>query len=660
MRIGVAYYPEHWPEDRWPVDARMMREMGIDVVRLGEFAWSRLEPRRGQFDAAWLERAIEVLAREGLKVILCTPTAAPPPWLFNRHPGMVPQDQDGRSWSAGSRRDACLNNRPYRRYVRRIVREVAKAFAQRPEVFAWQIDNELGCHASGRCYCDDCEQAFREWLMRRYGTIERLNKLWGTAFWSQEFNDWHQIPAPRRTPAGVHPSLMLDYQRFTSATVRDFVNEQRELIQESSRGQVPITTNCIGLSTDQIDQFSLALPQDVASLDNYPVGGDALDRVCLQLDLTRSLKDAPFWILEQQAGPTMIPGRRSQPRPGQLRLWSFQAAARGAELISYFRWRTCAFAQEMHWYGILEPDGTTGRRHNELKATIAELKQRAQMWAGRLPAASVAMVLDYHAYWALRGDAMSADLDYLGQFSSLYGVLRRMGFPVAIVQPGQNLAPYKLLVVPMPVLGRTDDAKAWKSFVSQGGTVLVTAPAGYRTEQNTWLMSAPPGSFAELLGVEIVEHDVLRAPAANHVKMDGQEYAAGGFCSVMELRGAEALAVYGDQYYAGTPVATRMDHGAGRAYFLGATGEPELHARLLAMALRDSELEPHPWSSDTIETIPLQSVENEPSLSFVLNHAEEPVELDLGEGATYRDLLTDQEHSGKMRLDGYGVALLSG
>jgi beta-galactosidase len=660
MRIGVAYYPEHWPEDRWPVDARLMKEAGIDVVRLGEFAWARLEPKRGEFDLTWLDKAIGMLAAEGLEVIIGTPTAAPPPWLFARHPSMVPRDREGKDWFPGSRRHACLNNRPYRRYARRIVRELAKAFGQRPEVAGWQIDNELGCHGGGRCYCDECEQAFREWLMRRYGIIDRLNKLWGTVFWSQHFNDWHEIPAPRRTPAGCHPSLELDYKRFISATVRDFVAEQRDIIEQYSRGAQPITTNSIGLYLHQIDQFSLAGPQDVASADNYPVDGANVDAVALHLDLTRAMKPRAFWVLEQQAGATMIRAARGQPRPGQLRLWSFQAAARGAELICYFRWRTCAFAQEMHWYGMLDADGTARRRFAELKGTIAELRQKAGLWEGKAPDARVAMVLDYHSHWALEADSMAANINYLHQFYGLYGLLRRMGLALDIVPPDLDPAHYALLVAPMPVIGREETAKLWQNYVQDGGTLVVTAPAGYRTEHNTWLTTPPPGPLTLLLGVEVVEHDTFSGGAGNTVVFGDTAFPARSFCSVIELRGAEAVASYGEQYYRGRPAVTRKADGKGRAYFLGAIGSLELYTRVLEMACLDAGLERNAWSSETVEVVPLKAGSGEKPLAFVLNHSEEPVDLALPAGVSACDLLTGREFFTKVPLAGYGLVLLQG
>ncbi len=661
MRIGVAYYPEHWPQDRWPEDARLMREAGIDVVRVGEFAWSRLEPRRGQYDMDWLAAAMDVLAGQGLEVILCTPTATPPTWLFDRHPTMFPEDREGKRWYMGSRRHACLNNRPYRRYVRRIVREMAKTLGNRPEVCAWQIDNEIGCHGSGRCYCDDCEQAFREWLKRRYGTIERLNRLWGTAFWSQEFNDWHYIPAPRRTPAGVHPSLALDYERFTSATYRDFFNEQRELIEEYSGADRPITTNCMGLNTDQVNQFAFAASHDVAAYDNYPATPKWLDAVALGLDLTRSAKAAPYWILEQQAGPTLLSAPAGLPEPGQLRLWSWQSAAHGAELIAYFRWRTCAAGQEMHWYGMLDADGTRGRRFEELTETIAELKKTAPAWEGHLPDARVALVLDYDSMWALRGDAMAADLAYNDQVATWYGLLRRRGLAVDIVPPERQVEErYGVLVVPVPLVSRPQVAKRWKAFVERGGRLLAAAPAGYRTEHNTWVAEKPPAAYADLLGVRVPEHDVFSTGGANTVELSGETFEVGCYCGLIEPAGVEVLGTYGQRFYAGSPAVTRSGQGQGAAYYLGAVGGPDLYGRVLDLVLEDAGLDASRWADEMLEIVPLEPEPDGQRLTFVLNHSADGCELELPEGAECTDLLTQTEHSGAVPLDGYGVALLKG
>jgi len=661
MRIGVAYYPEQWPEEQWPVDAQLMQELGIDVVRVGEFAWSSLEPKRERIDMDWLDRAVRVLAEHGLKVIMCTPTAAPPNWLFNRHPSILPQDADGRRWYAGSRRHVCLNNAAYQKYVRRIVAELAKRFAANPNVYAWQIDNEFGCHDSAVCYCDDCEQAFRHWLKRRYGTIERLNTLWGTAFWSQYFGDWHEIPAPRRTPAGAHPSLALDYKRFVSATCRSFIIEQSGIIRDYGGENVPIMTNSPGpCGVTHLNHFSLAEVQDVAALDSYPSAESRLDAVACSLDFMRSVKRKPFWILEQQAGATVVEGWACQPRPGQLRLWSYQAAARGAELITYFRWRTAAFGQEMHWYGMLDADAAQGRRFEELRRTIAEIKQHSHLWQGCLPEADVAIVVDYDSAWALDVTRMGVELDWFGQAWMLYRLLRRMGAQVDLVRPEEDLSSYRVAVVPMPFICDAPAAEWLTGWVSDGRSLLVTAPAGYKTWENTTISGAPPGALTELLGVRVVEHDVLIPGMDNTVSLwEGESFPVGPFCSVLELCGADAVGTYGAQYYAGSPAVTCRTVGEGRAFFVGALCGPECCEAVLRRVVEGAGVRLCEWSSESVETVRLREPADGPQLTFVLNHSQQPVTLPLPAGASCRDMLSGQECQGTVTLEGYQVALLS-
>jgi len=661
MRIGVAYYPEHWPEERWAVDAEMMAQLKIDVVRVGEFAWSRLEPRRERFELDWLQSAVGVLADHGLKVIMGTPTAAPPPWLFARHPGLGPQDADGRLWYSGSRRHVCLSNPAYLKYARRIVTELAKRFGTSPHIYAWQVDNELGLGEGGVCYCDECAQAFRTWLKRRYGTIERLNMQWGTVFWSQGYGDWHEIPSPRRTPGGPHPSLLLDYKRFVSAQYRAFVEEQRSLIQEYAGKGALITTNSPGgLALPHINLFSLASAMDVVALDNYPADVSRLDATSLELDLARSLKCKPFWVLEQQAGATLIRGHTAQPRPGQLRLWSYQAAARGAELIAYFRWRTCPFGQEMHWYGLLDTGGAPQRRFEEIRQVIAELKERAHLWEGRLPEAKVVLVIDYDSAWALAATPMGLELDYFGLVRSLYMLLRRAGVQVDFAQPGMELAGYAVAIVPTPFICTEAFARQLEAYVERGGRALITAPAGYKTAANTSVAGPAPGEMAELLGVKVLEHDVLGPGAANRIELEGsgRSFATGRFCSVLELDGARAIGVYRDQFYAGAPAISVRTRGQGLAFFVGAVCGADCYEALLQRLLEGTQVHPSPWASPTVEVIPLAGTGEQARLTFVLNHSAESVTLQLPGQGPVRELLGDRDFRGAVTLGPYDVALL--
>lgn len=660
MKFGVAYYPEHWPEERWAADAQMMSQMGIEVVRIGEFAWWRLEPRRERIDTSWLEEAVEVLRNHDLRVMLGTPTAAPPPWLFNRHPNILPQQADGRRWAMGSRRHVCLNNPAFTKYARRIVLELARTFRD-GQIWAWQIDNELGLGPTGVCYCDECEKSFRRWLKRRYGTIDRLNRMWGTAFWSQGFSDWHEIPAPRRTVCGPHPSLALDYSRFISAQHRAFVEEQRDIIRDYAGEDAPITVNnpC-GLELPHLNMFSLASQQDVISLDNYPTDRSRLDQTALGLDMARSLLEGPFWITEQQAGATLVPGHSQQPRPGQLRLWTWQAAARGAELITYFRWRTAPYGQEMHWYGLLDSDGTPRRRMDEIRRTIEEVRDRAEAWENYEVAGSVAIMLDYESAWAIDSTSMGWDPDYFAHVRALYSLLRRMGVPVQLLHPDANLAPFDMVIAPMQFVCTNALAKKLKVYTHDGGTVLVSAPAGYRSPVNTCLESPPPGPLTELLSVEVTEHDVLGGEHSNSVRpVEGaHSFEVDGFCSILELRGAKELATYERDFYAGSPAVTVRSEGRGEAYFTGAALNEDGWRWILQTACETADVPRWEWSSEEVEVVPLRGPAGRPERVFVLNHADHTVELPVAEGQTVTDLLRREEHENPLVIEPYSVVLL--
>ncbi|MFP4026374.1 MAG: beta-galactosidase [Candidatus Brocadiia bacterium] len=658
MKLGVAYYPEQWPENQWEKDLDMMADIGMEVVRLGEFAWFRLEPRRERYEFEWLENVIELTGERGFEIVLGTPTAAPPPWLFNRHPNIMPQDREGNVWYMGSRRHVCINNTAYLKYVRRIVNELARQFGRDERISAWQIDNELALGPTGLCYCEECEKEFTRWLKRRYGTIERLNRMWGTAVWSQGFSDWHEIPAPKRTTCGPHPSLALDYKRFFSARCRAFVEEQKEMIKRYAGEDVVVTVNePEGFALPHIDLFTLSEAETVASLDNYPSDADRRHNAALGLDLARSLHKKPFWVLEQQAGAPLIREHAQQPRPGQLRLWSYQAAAHGAETIVYFRWRTAAAGQEMHWNGIIDSDGIPRRRFDELKATISELKAKAEAWEGHLPEARVAIALDYNSAWALEATPLAMHPDYFEQARMFHRILRGFGVAVDFADVQKDLKNYDIVLLPMPFIAVASLAKNLERFVREGGGVLVTAPAGYKTQANTNAENRRPGCLSQLLGVEVVEHDVLNSRISNSVrfKEEDQEYKVEEFCSILELQGAEALAFYTDQYYAESAAITVQKVEKGYSYFVAADVGEECYRELIGMLLEDNEIQVHDWGDDDVEIIPL-SVEGEEERIFVLNHSANEVKLE-SEDTAAKDILTGKKN-GEIILEPYGVAIV--
>ncbi len=658
MKIGVAYYPEQWPKERWDEDARNMAQLGIDVVRLGEFAWSRLEPRRERIQMDWLEEAIDVLASHGMKIILGTPTAAPPPWLFTRHPTILPERADGRKFYYGSRRHACLNNPAYLKYVRRIVTELAKKFADNQHLFAWQIDNEVSFEKGGVCYCDECEQAFRMWLKRRYGTIDRLNKRWGTAFWSQEFVDWHEIPIPRETVVAPHPSLLLDYKRFVSAQTRAFVKKQKDIIRDYSRSDVPITVNePEPILLPHVNAYSLAELQDVVSLDNYPSRLSRLSMTIRGLDFARSLKNNSFWIMEQQAGATV---NSFQPRPGQLRLWACQSFFRGADLICFFRWKTAPSGQETHWHGILDSDGMPRRRYSEIKQTVEDLKSHEKDVGHSLPLAKVGIYVDFESAWALEANRFGAKPDYFQKVSQFHEILRQRGITADFVAENSPLDDYSLVVAPSLFISNPKLISRLEVYTRKGGVLLATAPSGHVTTTNTTGDIRPPGALSSLLGVEVLEMDRVEKDG-NSVKFnnDGSRFEAGKLCCILEPRGSDVLACYEKDYYAGSAAFTVAEAEYGKALFLGAELQEKGLERVLDYALKTAGIEPVPWkASEEVEVVELKN-ETEHARKFsLLNHSHEKKVIDFAEEWTVKDVFSNHQVENSLELEPYQVTVV--
>jgi beta-galactosidase len=326
--FGVDYYPEHWPEDRWPEDARLMAEAGINLVRMAEFAWSLLEPSPSCFEFGWLDRALALMQVHGIRAVLGTPTASPPPWVMAMLPEAYRVLESGQRQTYGNRRGYCPSHAGYRERGRMVTQALAQHFADPPSVIGWQIDNELG----GRCYCPLCQAAFQAWLQNKYGSLDALNHAWGTAFWSHVYTDWSQIPVPLETGGVPNPGLDLDYRRFMSASYVSFQQEQVDILRRTCPNQL-IMHNFMGFHYDQINYFDLAQSLDLVTWDNYlrtswHRNRDA-DVVASALghDTMRGLKGRNFWLMEQQAGCGGWQEVGMVPRPGEMRLWTYQAIA---------------------------------------------------------------------------------------------------------------------------------------------------------------------------------------------------------------------------------------------------------------------------------------------------------------------------------------------
>jgi len=633
FNFGVDYYPEQWPQDRWAIDARLMAEAGFNVVRLAEFAWVKMEPADGRFDFSWLDEAISVLAAHGIRVILGTPTASPPAWIMAKHPAAFRVREDGVRVTYGNRREYCPNNPTYQDYSRRIVQAMADHFTSQPAVIGWQIDNEFG----DRCYCPVCLKAFQNWLSEHYASLDSLNEKWGTIFWSHTYSNWSEIPTPATTGHSPNPSLALDYYRFCSDSYVAYQQTQIDILRERCP-QHFITHNLMGFGYDKINYFDLARHLDFVSWDNYRRTQWNLQadvdpaRAALDADTMRGLKSKNFWVMEQQGGSGGWEIVSVAPRPGELRLWAYQSIAHGADGILFFRWRTARYGTEQYWHGLLDHDATPGRRYQEIKQMGAELKVIGVRLLSSTVKASVAMLLAYDSRFALQIQANNPDLRYSTHFSQIYHALHDLNVPIDIIAPTDDLSRYKLIIAPLLHVVTPQIAANLESFVVKGGTLLTGPRSGVKDETNVVVNMRLPGLLRSMVGVDVTEYDSL-TPGMNqalHFVLPELEGCAGNaevWCDVLEPSGAETVAVYTANYYAGKPAITLNHFGSGKAIYVGTLGDGSLHASLMPWLLRIANVDQNFRAPSGVEIT--ERWQGDKRLVFILNHTDTQQEVQL-------------------------------
>ena len=505
--LGVCYYPEHWPETMWAKDARRMAEMGLTWVRIGEFAWKRIEPKEGLYDFDWLDRAIDTLGSAGLRVVLGTPTATPPRWVVDKHPDMLAVDAQGHPRGYGSRRHYCFSHQGYLDECRRIVGVLAERYGGHPHVAAWQTDNEYGCHDTVLSYSEAARVAFRDWLRAKHGQIDNLNAAWGNVFWSMDYDHFDQIDLPNLTVTEPNPTHALEFRRFSSAQVVAFNRAQAEIIRAHS--EAPIAHNYMGRVTE-FDHFAVGADLDIASWDSYPLGflEDRIDapdahKIAFQRqgdpdfqafhhDLYRAVGRGRWWIMEQQPGPVNWARYNPVPLPGMVRLWTWEAFAHGAEAVCYFRWRQAPFAQEQMHAGLMRPDDGPAQASHEAAAVAHELKG-----AVSAPQAPVAILFDYDADWGWSVQPHGDGLSYFGLVFQWYRALRTLGLNIDFLPPDtRDFAGYKVICAP-GMLHVPDDLK--EALAASDAIKLLGPRAGARDAHFAIPNPLPPG----LPGVDI-------------------------------------------------------------------------------------------------------------------------------------------------------------
>ncbi len=590
--LGVCYYPEHWPEAWWAKDAARMADVGIVYVRIGEFAWSKLEPTPGDLQFDWLVRAMDVLGQHGLKVIVGTPTATPPRWMLDRHPDMLAYDELGHPRGFGSRRHYCFSHEGYRQESARITRLLADRVGQHPALAGWQTDNEYGCHATTVSYSPAARLGFQRWLKDRYGTIAALNEAWGAVFWSMEYTRFEQIDLPNLTVTEAAPAARLDFRRFSSDQIVAYNRIQSDILR-AARPDLPVIHNFMGRFTD-FDHYAVGRDLDVASWDSYPIGhlavstasaetkdrylrqGD-LDSQGLQHDIYRAVgPKGRWWVMEQQPGPVNWARYNPDPLPGMARLWAWEAFAHGAEVVSYFRWRQAPFAQEQMHAGLLRPDSEPAPGYFEAEQVAAELK--ALGFGGVFAKARVGIVYDYESEWAWEVQPQAAGFTHHDQVRAAYGPLRKRGIDVDMLPPDTaDLSGYDLVIIPALFTW----SEALKSAVADfRGHLLIGPRTGSKTAN-----FAIPGGLGPDLPRNVLDLKVTRVDASRPT--DQVAVVGGGSVSLwrerVETRGETKL-----RDTEGFPVLVAQ----GKLNYLAACGDAVLMQRIIDGLLADAGLTP--------------------------------------------------------------------
>lgn len=655
MRFGADYYPEFWPRDRWPSDAKLMREAGFNVVRIGEFAWKVFEPEEGRYRFGEFDEAIKVLRDHGISSIICTPTAAAPAWVEKKYPETNRVDKNGVRHHWGARQHSCYTNPKFRELSRNITRAMAQHYANFPGVIGWQTDNELDL---SHCYCEHCLAAFRKWLEKRYHTAEALNAAWGLRFWSMEIGSFDEMLLP--TTLYASPSHVLDYYRFMNDEVLSFNREQVKLIK-SFDPDIPVTHNTMpGWGTTDYKAMSRDL--DFVSADVYPKDITTFAQTDYQHALTRGYNGgAGFWDMELQCGyitrRTLFP----TPPPGQVRLWTHQAIADGADGIVYFRWRSCLSGIEQFHSGIVNHDASPRTRaYREIKDIGREIAVLERLGiAGSGIRNEAAILRGIEQKWAANTYRGGSVYDYSAEVQRWYRGFFHASIGADVIEPTADFSKYRLVVAPL--LHVVNDALVAKltEFVRSGGTLVTSWRAGVYDE-NAVVTSEPlPGKLRHLFGIEIHDYDSLVEPTPSdpkpEVRFGAQAFNAGIWADLIEPTTARTVATYVNSWYKSYAAITENRFGSGTAIYVGAAFPDEFYDNFVRQLSRRSDV--RPVLKTPAGVAGKLRVKDGRSFVFVLNYTTSPKTVVLRR--PMRDELTGKKVRMRLRLPGRGVAVLT-
>lgn len=612
MWLGVDYYPEQWDISLLEEDLDNICELGCNSIRIAEFCWHLMEKKEGEYDFSFFDHVIERAKSRGLRIIMGTPTATIPAWLAKKHPDILSEFEDGTKRTFGGRHVYCFNSPDMYAYSEKIIREMAEHYKNEKAIAAWQIDNELGHEESDICYCAHCRDAFRKFLREKFeGDINQLNKTYGTVFWSQEYNDFDEIPLPTATITTHNPALRLDWERFRSESIVKFADFQTDLLKKIIPDAVVMHDFPGGGLGKHVDYSAVSKNLTLAAYNNYPVWGGQREplkpnEIAFGLDYIRGLKQKNFWITEAIMGAQGHDVTGFAPRPNQAKLWAYQGMARGCESLFFFRYRGASKGAEQFCYGILDTDNVKRRKFYEVQSFFTDIRKYASVLETPIRS-EVAIVYDYDSLAAFRIQRQSVLLDCEAEMKKFHKTFYDINVPVDVIPAGSDLSGYRVLILPQMIVTQPEFQRQIRKFAEDGGTVVLTFRDFVKDADNNLVFGKRiPVDFDDFAGVYVTETESLQEgqefPVAGEGDFSCTEGNGGIFRDLLVSESAEVLFCYNDIFYKEYAAVTKKQQKKGYVYYIGCGLEEAVLKQIMRKIAAEQEIS-FEHSADGVEVV---------------------------------------------------------
>ncbi len=588
---GVDYYPEQWGLDLLDQDMKDMKELGVNLIRIADFAWDVIEPEDGKYSFEFFDEVIKRMKAEGFKIMFSVPTATMPSWLYAKHPDIMNVDENGYRQPYGGRRGYCVNNDYYIKKGRALAHEIAKHYKDEDAIVAIQIDNEICDEGSDLCFCDSCKDKFHTYLKNKYQNIDELNKRWGTCFWTQTYHNFDDIPLPRKAFVAHNPSLKQEYYRFRAVSTTEYLKGLYDTVKEEC--DIPVTHDFEGGTFNKFfDPYEISKNLDFVSYNNYPVWGGQTEplpdsTLAFNVEFARSFKKKPIWITESIMGAQGHNDIGCAPKPGEAKKWAIDSLKHGVESLIFFRYRGFTKGAEQYCYGIIDSDNEKRRKYYETKSFFEEYKDKETI----IPESKVCLVYDYGSKCSMNVQRQSNNFDYKSECLKMYEQFFKRDISVDIVNSKDRFEDYKMVLLPYMIIMSDEYKQRLKEYVKNGGTVIMSPRTAWKDLDNNLVFGKRiPVDLVDLTGVKLEEHEALNDDTYYEVNLNGKTGKGRVFVEMMNVTTAKRYGEYVHNPFGDFGVVFENEYGKGRCYYLSSSLDETLMDETFDMILNKSNL----------------------------------------------------------------------